>query len=100
MGSFAEKVKKLVNWIGNIIQKVIKWFSEIRKDVEKKTEDFLLKNEEKIKNSDDPMKLGKIAGQQKALRELQKRVDEEKKKLSNSDLETIESMFEDESFEI
>lgn len=101
MGNFYEKIKKLVEWIGDIINKVIKWFNkEIRKDVENKTEEFLLKNEEKIKNSDNPVKIGKIAGQQKALIELQKKVEEEKKELSDADLLTIDSMFSDEEFDI
>ena len=101
MGNFYEKIKKLVEWIGDIINKVIKWFNkEIRKDVENKTEEFLLKNEEKIKNSDNPVKIGKIVGQQKALIELQKKVEEEKKELSDADLLTIDSMFSDEEFDI
>lgn len=50
MGGITEKVKKFVNWIGEIIHKVLKWFMDfILKDMEKKTEVFLLKNEEKIK---------------------------------------------------
>ena len=101
MGNFYEKIKKLVEWIGDIINKVIKWFNkEIRKDIEKKIEDFLLKNEEKIKNSNNPVKIGKIAGQQKALIELQKKVEEEIKELSDADLRTIDSMFSDEEFDI
>ena len=98
MGNFYEKIKKLVKWIGDIINKVIKWFNnEIRKDVENKTEEFLLKNEEKIKNSNNPVKIGKIAGQQKALIELQKKVEEEKKKLSDVDYLTINRMFSDDN---
>jgi hypothetical protein len=99
MGGFIEKVKELVNWIGDIIYKIIKWFEkDIREDVENKTQEFLLKNKEKIINSENPLKIGKIAGQQKALIELQKKVEEEKKELSSADLETIDSMLSSEEF--
>ena len=101
MGNFGESVSKLVNWIGDIITSVIDWFNSIfRKKVEERTEKFLIKNEKKILSSQEPKKVGKIAGQQKAIIELQKITEEEKKDLSKSDLETIDSMFENEDFDV
>ena len=45
MGNVIEKIKKCVEWVGNIFAKVIKWFRDYMKDVNKKTEKFLNKKQ-------------------------------------------------------
>jgi hypothetical protein len=98
MGAFLELVKKLLNFMSEIISRVLNWFVDVREEVEHNTSEFLMYNKPKILASDNPIKVGKIAGQQKAIRELERITEEEKKDLSASDLDTIESMFSNENF--
>ena len=42
MGSILDFIKKLVNWVGDLIHSVVQWFeSHVREVVLNKTEDFL-----------------------------------------------------------
>ena len=97
MGSVLSFVKSLVFWVGGLIARVILWFTgDIKKDVESKTEDFLIKKEDKIKQADEPKQVAKIAAEQKELLLLQERLNEQKRRLSLNDRNEINKLFEEE----
>lgn len=96
MGNIQIFIDKLVSWVGNLISTVICWFNgEIRKKVDKNNKDFLNKNENKIKKSNNPKQVAKISIEIKSLKQLEKFAEEEKKKLCQDDIKTIDELFKD-----
>ncbi len=96
MGNVLIWIKNLVNWIGGLFASVLKWFKgEIREEVQQKTEDFLIEKEPKISKCDNPKLVAKVAGQKKALKELEKKAEEEEKKLTENDAEAIKELFKE-----
>ena len=88
---------KIVNWVGDCIYKVVKWFvGTLRETIEKKTKDFLKQNMEKIMNAENKEKVGKLIAQQKALKELKNEPAKLHKSLSDNDQKLVEEMFEEE----
>ena len=99
MGSFIEVCKKVLKWVGDCINKVIKWFDGvIRKTVMGKTEDFVKKKETVIMSANDPKKVGKVIAQKKALIELEKIAEQEKKDLSRTDQDLVDKVFAEDDY--
>jgi hypothetical protein len=96
MGSILDFIKKLVNWVGDLIHSVVQWFeSHVREVVLNKTEDFLNEKQNKIQKMENPKQGAKVAAEMKSLKELQKIAEEEKKKLSDNDKDAINELFKD-----
>ena len=101
MGGFINKCRKIVKWIGDIVQKVVKWFEgAVKAMVDEIVTDFLVKNKQTIIKAENPDKVAKVIGQKKYLQELQKVVEKEEKDLSQNDLDAVNSLFSDEAFNI
>lgn len=102
MGSFHSLCKKILNWVGDCINKVVKWFTgTLRKDVLGETKKFMKKKEvkKKIKKSDNPEAVGKVIVEIKALRVLKKCAVIKQKSLTQHDQNLIEGIFEEEDRE-
>lgn len=98
MGGFVEKCKKLVRWVGDIIYRVVKWFEGlIRGIVEEIVNAFLNRNRQKILEALDRELTAKVAAQLKAVQELAKIAEKEKKKLTQHDQNIIQDLFNRES---
>lgn len=99
MGGFIEKCKKLVKWVGNIIYRVVKWFEGlIRELIEDIVNAFLNRNREKILQAQNRELTAKVAAQMKAIQELIKIAQKERKELSNHDQQIIQDLFDTEDF--
>ena len=96
MGSVINFVKKLVNWVGDLINSIVIWFDgEIRIKVQSNTENFLLEKEKYIKNTENPKQVAKVAAEIKSLKQLEKIAENEKKKLCQSDKAALNRLFKD-----
>lgn len=99
MGGFIEKCKKLVKWVGNIIYRVVKWFEGlIRELIEDIVNAFLNRNREKILQAQNRELTAKVAAQMKAIQELIKIAQKERKELSYHDQQIIQDLFDTEDF--
>lgn len=98
MGNVFAIIDNIVNWIAEIISSVIDWFEKIiKKRVLESVRSFLMDNEDKIKNADNPERLAKVTGTKKAIEELQKQAIREEKILSEGDKRRLKELFEDNS---
>lgn len=80
---------------GDLINSVVSWFGEVGETAQQKTCDFLEEKSEKIQKIENPKQVAKVAAEIKSLKELQKIAEEEKKKLCESDKDTINELFKD-----
>lgn len=95
MGGFLTLVKNFVNYLGNIVNKVLSWFEGlIRKKVEDSVEDFIKERKEKITKADDPKKMGKTMAMMKMSIEIKNVAISECKTMTEKDQETIKNDFQ------
>lgn len=95
MGSIFDFINNLVEWVSEVINKVVVWFHEFRDFIENKNRQFLLKNETKFKNANNPKQLAKVGTEYNSLKELKKIAADETKKLDSKDQETLKDLFKD-----
>ena len=81
-----EKIRKCVSWVGNIFNKFISWFDKYFFQVNKKTEIFLFKNKEQIKNCEAPPKVGQYLAAKHEANQIQHIADSMAEELSETDL--------------
>ena len=99
MGNIVEKIQKCVQWVGDIFNKVIKWFKDFMKDVNLKTERFLIKKQEEIKKCNDPKAVGQyLAGKHEA-KQIQEIAESFSKDLDAEDLAAAQSILDNEKFD-
>ena len=94
MGSIFDFINNLVEWVSEVINKVVVWFHEFRDFIENKNRQFLLKNETKFKNANNPKQLAKVGTECDSLKELKKML-LMKQKLDSKDQETLKDLFKD-----
>ena len=99
MGIIGEKIKKCVEWVGNVFAKVIKWFIGYMKDVNKKTEKFLDKKKEDIMKWNKPKAVGQYLAAQHESRQIQILAYSFSKDLPPADLAFANDILENETFE-
>jgi hypothetical protein len=94
-----EKMKKCVEWVGNIFSKVIKWFKEYMEVVNKKTEKFLSKKKEAILKCEKPKAIGQYLAAQHESKQIQKIADSYSKDLPPADLAAANKILSSETFD-
>lgn len=99
MGNVIEKIKKCVEWVGNIFAKVIKWFRDYMKDVNKKTEKFLNKKQEAIMKCEKPKAVGQYLAAQHESKQIQKIADSYSKDLPAADLAAADAILSSTNFD-
>lgn len=99
MGIVGEKIKKYVEWVGNIFAKVIKWFIDYMTGVNKKTEKFLNKKKEDIMKCEKPKEVGQYLAAQHESKQIQKIADSFSKDLPPADLAEADKILSSENFD-
>ena len=99
MGNVAEKIKKLVNWVGDIFAKVIVWFASFITEVNNKTEKFLNKNEKKILKCNDPKSVAKYMAARSDVKQIEKIAEKTGENLDPDDKAEADKMIEEGDFE-
>lgn len=99
MGVFAEKVKKLVDWVGDIFARVIDWFVSYMTEVNDKTEKFLNKNEKKILKCNDPKSVAKYMAAKSDVKQIEKIAERTGENLDPDDKAEADKMIEEGDFE-
>lgn len=92
MGSVLDFIENLANWVVEKISSIINWFIEIKDVVVGKIKNLLKLNEKKIQESQNPKQVAKVIAAKKGISELQKYADNESRKLSTSDADTVDSI--------
>ena len=99
MGVIAEKIKKCVEWVGNIFAKVVKWFIEYMYQVNTKTENFLNKKQEDILKCEKPKAVGQYLAAQHESKQIKKIADSYSKDLPPADLARADEILCSENFD-
>ena len=99
MGIVGEKIKKCVEWVGNIFAKVIKWFIDYMTGVNKKTEKFLNKNQEDIMKCEKPKEVGQYLAAQHESKQIQNIAKSFSKDLPPADLAAADKILSSENFD-
>lgn len=60
MGNFVSILRKLINWIGNCIHRIISWWGEFKERVNQNTYNFMIGNRNQILNANNPVGVGEI----------------------------------------
>lgn len=99
MGAIAEKIKKCVQWVGNIFSKVISWFRDYMVGVNRKTEKFLYKKKDEIMKCNKPKNVGQYLAAQHESAQIKKIADSLSKNLPPADLATADEILKNENFD-
>lgn len=98
MGGIVEFAKKVISWIGNIIEKVVSWWSNHKIEVNNITYNFIMNNKKIVENADDQENMVKYLGVSKQKSELNARANRLYAQLSWTDQQRIDQLLDQDDY--
>lgn len=98
MGGITSFAKKVISWIGDIIEKVVSWWSAHKREVNEITYNYIIINMDTINQSDNKEDMVKAMAARKEQLELNKRANRIFAKLSPEDQQRINQLLDKEDY--
>lgn len=98
MGGIVEFAKKVISWIGDIIEKVVSWWSNHKIEVNNITYNYIMINKEIVSKADDRENMVKYMAASKQKSELNARANRLYAQLSWKDQQRIDKLLEEDDY--